>query len=455
MQTMFHAKSLQWHMALYIVIASGFVSGMALAQSSPEAERLYRNYTEDAVPQLSQAGSFPVGVRTLVATNPDQPEMMFPGFLSASRKDREMTLEIWYPAVQGAGETAVYQNETRTGLPFAVQGNAVRDAALAAGSQTYPLVIMSHGYTGYRSIMFYLGEHLASHGYIVAGIDHPNSTNADIDHLAGPGAGFLDTLYFRSRDQQFVLDHVSNALRDDDFPLSTRVDPQQAAIIGYSMGGYGAVATIGGCYAFPDILLAGLAGSDATDIVSSLRQSLNTCATIDRASDRAEQNRVDPRWRAAVLFAPWGMEQNVFDPASLAQVQVPALFVAGTEDDVSGYESGVKALFESLGSASKYLLSYENARHNIAPHPAPAAALADEFDLGHYHEPAWDTQQLNMINKHFVLAMLDCHLKKDDAACGMLDLRQHANQVRNGGVLGEPWPGFPSRYATGMRWDKQ
>ncbi|MDT8429434.1 MAG: dienelactone hydrolase [Pseudomonadales bacterium] len=451
MQALFRALTFNAYIELCIVLGTGFFSVLAMAQDSLEPEQLYRNYSADALPVLSRQGAFPVGVRTLVATNPDQPEMMMPGFLTANRGDRKVTLEIWYPAAQASAEAAVYQNETRTGRPFAVLGTASRDAALAAGNKTYPVVILSHGYTGYRSIMFYLGEHLASHGYIVAGIDHPNSTNADIDHLAGPGAGFLDTLYYRSRDQQFVLDYVSSNLNEDDFPLSLRADPQQAAIIGYSMGGYGAVATIGGCYAFPDILLAGLAGSDATDVLSKLRQSLNTCAI----TAGAESNRVDPRWQAAVLFAPWGMEQNVFAPASLARIQVPALFVAGTDDDVSGYESGVKALFESLGSASKYLLSYENARHNIAPHPAPVAALADEFDLGHYHESAWDAQQLNRINQHFVLAMLDCHLKKDDAACGLLDLRQHANQSRNGGVLGEPWPGFPSRYATGMRWDKQ
>ncbi|MDZ7869236.1 MAG: hypothetical protein U5L02_08540 [Rheinheimera sp.] len=48
-------------------------------------------------------------------------------------------------------------------------GTAFRDAAPAAGTGQLPVVVISHGYTGYRSLMFYLAEHLASHGYIVAG----------------------------------------------------------------------------------------------------------------------------------------------------------------------------------------------------------------------------------------------------------------------------------------------
>ena len=58
--------------------------------------------------------------------------------------------------------------------------------------------------------MFYLAEHLASHGYVVVGIDHKDSTNAEVFDDATRASGFISTLYNRARDQQFLLDYFSN-----------------------------------------------------------------------------------------------------------------------------------------------------------------------------------------------------------------------------------------------------
>ena len=42
-------------------------------------------------------------------------------------------------------------------------------------------------------------------------------------------------------------------------------------------------------------------------------------------------------------------------------------------DDVSGYEKGIKAIYEQAVSSDRYLLTFENANHNAAaPMPAPA-----------------------------------------------------------------------------------
>ena len=80
--------------------------------------------------------------------------------------DRKLTLEVWYPAVAGAGKLATYDDVTRLHKPFSIQGAALRDATALKEGQ-FPLVVLSHGYTGYRTIMFYLGEHLASHGGVL------------------------------------------------------------------------------------------------------------------------------------------------------------------------------------------------------------------------------------------------------------------------------------------------
>ena len=53
------------------------------------------------------------------------------------------------------------------------------------------------------------------------------------------------------------------------------------------------------------------------------------------------------------------------------------LFVAGSVDDVAGYEKGTRAIYQGAVNADRYLLTFLNANHNAgAPIPAPAETYA-------------------------------------------------------------------------------
>ncbi len=412
-------------------------AGMTLAAiTCLSAEQLYT--TQPSVtPELANPGPYTVGVTTLHVTHHDQ--------LSAvdfsSRTDRPLTLEVWYPANHGinAGQDpAIYANVTRSHKPFEVQGQAYRDAKPIAGPDKFPLVVFSHGYTGYRTIMFYLGEHLASHGYVVAAIDHTDSTNADVDMVHSPASGFASTLLNRARDQQFVLDYLT----DQNDSIAGITDTDNAALVGYSMGGYGAINTVGGCYAHSVKSMQVLGFGEAQ--AQALKQLFNFC--------NAGRKTVDPRWRAMMALAPWGGELNLHSAAALAKIAIPTLYVDGDLDDIAGFENGTRKLYEETGSAHKYLMVYQNARHNIAAHPAPAVAYDSDLDLGHYFEPSWHIETINRINKHMALAFLDCHVKNRTSACTYLPKRESINQSRQpDGTLSPAWPGFPDRWGTGVR----
>ena len=132
-------------------------------------------------PALAAYGDYAVGVRTVDVVNPDQIDILqldggepLPDPLP--RYDRPLTLEIWYPAEAGStGETTlnVFLRDRVTEIEL--EGRAVRDAAVAAEG-SFPLVIVSHGYPGNRYLMSHLAENLASKGYVVASIDHTDST---------------------------------------------------------------------------------------------------------------------------------------------------------------------------------------------------------------------------------------------------------------------------------------
>ena len=338
-------------------------------------------------PELAQPGPYPVGVETLHFTNPDQVDVLRsqPGL---QRADRPLTVELWYPAQAGTPSGTVYTTLLRDGHGLVrLHGAACRDAVQAVGS--FPLVIISHGYPGNRLLMGHLGEKLASHGYVVASLDHTDSTYADKGALAS-------TLVNRPADTAYAR----RVLHD-------RADCSRTAIIGYSMGGYGALVS-GGAAISPEALV------------------------MDEAPphglwDFALTPKVDPSLKAIIPIGPWGRHRGLWDGDGMAQLKVPMLVMAGSADDISGYESGMRKIFTEATGVSRHLLTFEGAGHNAAaPYPAPAEAFApsphlDFLPAEHYADPVWDTVRMNSIAQHFARAFLDLHLKGETDKAAYLD----------------------------------
>ena len=416
---------------------------LMLSNTSSAAEQLY-THQPAVTPELAFSGPYTVGVKTMTATDPKR--LSTGNFLTKKRRD--LILEVWYPAVTPKPSNndwvlATYKNVTRLQKPFELQGTAYRDApALPEGD--FPVVVLSHGFTGYRSIMFYLGEHLASHGYIVVGIDHTDSTNADIQEESDRGPGIISTLYNRARDQQFILDYLGDLKLSDNknAALAAIIDTDNAAIIGHSMGGFGAINTIGGCYGLTSEQLKKLGTPSALALI--LPRFLNTCY--------AGRDSVDPRWKAVQLLAPWGGEFDVHDATAMGKISVPTFYFAGNQDNTSGFTNGIEKLFKQTGSEHNYLLVFDNARHNIGPHPAPTVSFETDFELGHYFDPSWNTETLNRIIEHMSLAFLDCHVKGKSQQCAFLPKRENGEQYQgNFDQYSDPWPGFKHLWASGLR----
>ena len=151
------------------------------------------------------------------------------------RYDRPLTVEMYYPAAEGAEGDTSFKAYLRDGTTeVTLEGQAMRDVEPAEG-ETFPLVLISHGYPGNRYLMSHLAENLASKGYVVASIDHTDSTYRT-------QAAFGSTLVNRSLDQLFVLEQMAQkAAEGGDF--AGLYDAENTGLIGYSMGGYGAIIT--------------------------------------------------------------------------------------------------------------------------------------------------------------------------------------------------------------------
>ncbi|GAB3563209.1 hypothetical protein GCM10027578_06490 [Spirosoma luteolum] len=417
------------------LLLSGLMLSLTAATLSAQPEPfVYGDALPDA-PALAPRGPQRVGVRTLTVTHTSQPDILHATAGTVPTYDRPLTLEVWYPARIPAGKAELTQyNEVmgasndpkRPLIPFTFAGRALRDATPEPGASPYPLVILSHGYLGSRLMFSYLAENLASKGYVVASIDHFESTYRN-------AGGFASTLLNRAQDDLFVLNELARLTKagSDSF-LAGLADANNTALIGYSMGGYGALNAAGAGYSPKAQTMFGqlTAGSTALQI----RGTGNAAYTASQ----------DPRIRAVVAFAPWGMERGVWDADGLAGLTRPTLFVAGSKDDISGYEKGIKAIYDGAVNADRYLLTYVNARHNVAPNPPPAEAMKPGLPLDEYlryAEPAWNERRINNINQHFVTAFLGMHLKKLDYAT-YFALPEQANEGS--------WTGFKPRTSVGL-----
>ena len=165
--------------------------------------------------------------------------------------------------------------------------------------------------------------------------------------------------------------------------------------------------------------------------------------------------------KAAIAIGPWGMNAGFWDEAGLAGIATPLLIMAGSLDDVSDYEGGIRRIFEGATGAERYLLTFENARHNAAaPIPAPMEVWGtDTFD--HYADPVWDTLRMNNIAQHFATAFFDLYLKDEADKEAYLELVEYASDgVWDVGEDGQPteahnyWLGFPERTAVGLRLER-
>ncbi|MBJ7536724.1 alpha/beta hydrolase family protein [Marinomonas transparens] len=417
-------------------------------------------------PALAPYGEYSIGVRTLNLINPNQIDVVTLSTEGPNPKDgslpiydRPLTVEIWYPAADKSYRSdygkyndrksayGKYRNDKKPHhhkdsaynnvylfdgtTKVSLSGKAKRNAPPANYSGPYPLIIISHGYPGNRFLLTPIAENLASKGYVVVSIDHTDSTYRDQN-------AFVSTLVNRPLDQMFVL----NAMEQPNHFLSGLIDTQNTGLIGYSMGGYGAVVSAGGAVS--------QVGVDFTGGLLAMYT----------ADNKAYQAFPDPRLKAIVSIGPWGKELGLWDKEGLSGVSVPMLYMAGSADSTSGYENGVKAIFEESVNTDRYLLTFENAEHSAAaPMPAPKEAwnLTSE-GFQHYNDVVWDNVRMNNISQHFITAFMGLHTKGDLGMSSYFDLIENANN----GVYaldseGNPtaehtyWNGFKKETALGLK----
>jgi len=186
-------------------------------------------------------GPFPVGVQTQSWND--------------EVRGRTLTVEIWYPCTddyRGLDVDPATMDWFEPGwatdgvsIPerYAPQ-QAVRDAERRTMEQPAPLVLLIHGWAGFRRESTFVGSHLASHGYVVVSPDVVGTTFAEVNAFLAQQEplGDPEDLLRHARDNAEVrVGDVSFLIAQSMSRLPVR--DERVGVTGASFGGYSSLVS--------------------------------------------------------------------------------------------------------------------------------------------------------------------------------------------------------------------
>lgn len=302
--------------------------------------------------------------------------------------------------------------------PAAAPAPLLGDAAVAGGGP-FPMLMYSHGYSSSRDEASVVGNHAASHGYIVVAPDFPLS-----NLLANGGSPETTDVPNQARDVSFLIDQMLALSEDPQHTLAGAIDEARIGATGVSLGGLTtllvsfhpklldqrikATVPIAALSAFfmqgfyhtrelPMLLIHG-------DTDAFVEYKLNSRAAFERAQPNARLMTIVAGTHAAfaVQFDPGTVSlMNLLLGMPGADPTNPDGFgCGGVSGDLSGH---VPSLADSLGGPDDFIDSSQVG-------DSLSACTRDE-----YTKPAIDSREQVALTASAVVSFFDAHLAQTAA----------------------------------------
>jgi len=194
----------------------------------------------------------------IYAAEPDQP--------------REIMVQVWYPAApMEENRRAIWMEDAAAAGPAIAEyirlpsfslshlkylkANAFLDAPVIPGGEQFPVLLLAHGWSGFKELHIYQVEELASHGYVVAAINFTYAAMMTVfpdgrqiprnDDILPEGVSEEEYDLASNRlvrqwaeDIGFLLDELDVMNQSGvNWALSERLDLSRVGVFGHSTGG--------------------------------------------------------------------------------------------------------------------------------------------------------------------------------------------------------------------------
>jgi len=222
-----------------------------------------------------------------------------------------------------------------------------------------PVIVISHGLASNRDTFTYLSQHLASHGYAVAILEHPGTGSKDFEAFLkgfGKSPNPRDH-YLRPRDVKYLLDDLER--QSQNMPnMSDRLDLQNVGLIGHSLGGYTVLALGGARLNFDSIK----AGCDVPEpnVTSFNLSKLVQCRAINL--EPKDDDLKDSRVKAILTLNPIG-GSTMFNREGMRFLNLPVMIFASGNDAIAPTVPEQLFPFTWIEGADKYLAIVPQATH--------------------------------------------------------------------------------------------
>ncbi len=220
-------------------------------------------------------GPYPVGTRIYELTDPSRKEIY-----SGRDEARRIMIQVWYPSEPGTSDQqAHWMNNAeiyapavseQIGMPSffldhlaLVKVPAYVDAKIAQANESFPVILFSHGWQGFNAQNTGQALQLASHGYVVIGVQHtygavitvfPDGTIANNNPNALPSDDTPTDQYEPiaqilvnqwAGDLGYTLDFMAGLNTDNTSPFFNKLDLSRVGVYGHSTGGGAAIQFCG------------------------------------------------------------------------------------------------------------------------------------------------------------------------------------------------------------------
>ncbi len=221
-------------------------------------------------------------------------------------------------------------------------------------AQTIPVVILSPGLAAKLTQWQDLAKHLASYGFAVAKLQHPGS---DFNHfqafLDGEEKDIFQLQEFINRplDISYLLDELEHRNKSQ-FP--GKLNLKNVGIAGQSFGAYTALALAGAKINFEQLK------QDCLPEIKFLNPSLFLqCRALELP--QKIYNLRDERIKSVLVMDP--VNRSIFGRSGLSHINIPILWVAGSEDQLTPVVIEQVYPFTWLPVKDKYFMLTKGAKH--------------------------------------------------------------------------------------------